>query len=144
MEIFICGFFQNNSLAVVLAALPSHGYPCGEGWELVLLLNFVLFSFGEHAGWKSCSVPCAKVPGVLSRAGVAVIEPGLESSGGRWLLISSPSPSWQSGECFPLICQMCPLPLVLLIPLLYISFLSFLHCVKFQNTDLFRAGKKLF
>lgn len=40
------------------------------------------------------------------------------ASSGRRLLISSPSPSQQPGECFPLIYQTCPFPLASLIPLL--------------------------
>lgn len=49
IEIFIC-VFQSNSLALVLVAPPSPGYPRGGCWELVLLLNFALLSFSEWVG----------------------------------------------------------------------------------------------
>lgn len=78
----------------------------------------------------------------IARAGRVVMEPDLESSSGRWLPVSFPSSSRQSGECCPLVYQMCPFPLVLLIPLLYISFLSFLHRLKFQNADLFQSWQE--
>jgi len=66
------------------------GFPAGEGQEFIWFMNFALCSFSECVGRKSHSVSRAKVPGALSRAGVAVMEPGLKSSSGRWLLISSP------------------------------------------------------
>lgn len=136
--------FQGNGLAPVLAGLLSCGFPCEGNQDLVLPLNFTVFSFSERVGWKSCSVPHAEVPGALSRAEVAGKAPGLESSSGRWLLISSPLYPQQSSEYFSLVYQMCPSPIGLLMPLLYISFLSFLRCMRFQITDLFRAGNKSF
>lgn len=138
--------FQGNGLVQVVVALLSREFPWGVGVRILYSLWTLLFSHSvewENVGWKSCSVPRAEVSGTLSRAGVAGMAPGLESSREVAAHLFPPLPQ-QSSECFSLVYQMSPSLVGLLIPLLYISFLSFLHCMKFQITDLFRAGNKLF
>lgn len=106
------------------------------GWELVLLMNFSLFSSSERVGRKSSSVPCTKVPGALSGAGMAVMQAGLEKSGGRWLLISSASPSQQ---CFPVIVRhvLSPFSITDSSPLHFLPFIPPTHemtkCRSFQS-----------
>lgn len=108
MEVSICAFQSNDFSRVLLYGVPlrfqtllSCGFPCllggGKVRNLYCFWTLLFFSFSECVGWKNCSVPCTKVPGALPRAEMAVMEPGLASSSGRWLPIASTSPSRQSG-----------------------------------------------